>query len=125
MTSALSTDTAADAAARAAHQTKIMRGWAGVLSLWRLCGQDKCRRARACRGDVQACFPRNYPLLPDGVRDWFESLLAARENDIPFEAAIAELEWQPGAAALRAWNAAVARSLAPPTPPIPAGPPAQ
>ena len=126
MTSSLSSDTAAaDAAARTAHQQRIMRGWAGALSLWRLCGQGKCRRARACRGDARACFPRHYPLLPDGVRGWFECLLVAREDGMPFEEVIAELERLPGADALRAWNEAVARSLTPPPPPSRAGLPAQ
>jgi hypothetical protein len=57
---------------------KGMRVWGNALSLWRLCGNAACRRARACRGNVRLCFPRNFPLLPEGVRDWFEALAEAR-----------------------------------------------
>ena len=95
----------------------IARAWGDWLHLWRLCGNSKCQRARRCRGDVKRCLPRNYPLLPDGVRGSFECLLVARDDAMPFEEALLQLEQTPGAATLRDWHAAVARSLAPPAAP--------
>jgi hypothetical protein len=55
-----------------------MRRWGAALKLWRLCGNASCRRSRACRGDVDCCFAANFPLLPDGVRDFIDGLAEAR-----------------------------------------------
>jgi hypothetical protein len=60
-----------------------MRRWGAVLKLWRLCGNASCRRARACRGDVDRCFAANFPLLPDGVRDFIDGLAEARRGSSP------------------------------------------
>ncbi|XSG82672.1 MAG: hypothetical protein ACPW61_02510 [Methyloligella sp. ZOD6] len=37
---------------------RALRFGADRLCLWSLCGSTACRRARACRGDVQACSGR-------------------------------------------------------------------
>ena len=82
-----------------------------ALCLWRLCGNASCRRARACRGRPQLCGRRNYLLLPEGVRDWFELLSQAKEEGLSFEEA---MDWLGGSAeeeAFRAWVAAVKASL--------------
>jgi hypothetical protein len=88
-----------------------MRRWGTVLKLWRLCGNASCRRARACRGCLQSCGRRNYALLPDGVRGWFELLSEAKEEGLSF----AEVrDWLEGTAeeeAFRDWSAAVKGSL--------------
>jgi hypothetical protein len=88
------------------HLAKSLRAWSGLLSLWRLCGNTACRRARCCRGHAAACFPRNFPLLPPGVRDWFIGLLAAKQCDVPFDEAIARLDTMPYGQAFREWNEA-------------------
>lgn len=90
---------------------KCLRGWSKVLSLWRLCGNAACRRARRCRGEAHVCLPKNFQLLPQGVRDWFVDLAAAQECDIPFDAAIESLDASPAGQAFHDWNAAVAASL--------------
>jgi hypothetical protein len=51
-----------------------MRVWATHPKLWRLCGNAKCRRARARRGKVYRCARPNFLLLPEGERDFFHGL---------------------------------------------------
>jgi hypothetical protein len=100
------TDTAADTSLDAG-----MRRWGTVLMLWRLCGNASCRRAHACRGRPRLCGPANYPLLPDGVRGWFEMLAEAKEEGLSFEEARAWLEGSEEEQAFRDWSAAVEGSL--------------
>jgi hypothetical protein len=54
---------------RAAHAPKsndaeILRRIAGMLSLWRICGNATCRRAQAYRGRPHRCGKRNVAALP-------------------------------------------------------------
>jgi hypothetical protein len=79
-----------------------------VLKLWRLCGNASCRRTRCCRGRVRLCFPRNFPLLPDGVRGWVDALAGAKADGLSFEEAMEWLDGMEEGCAFAAWNAAVA-----------------
>ena len=88
-----------------------LRGWANVLRLWRLCGHASCRRERACRGDARLCVPANYPLLPEGVRDFVDGLAEARAEELSFEEAMAWLDATEAGDAFRDWNAAVTASI--------------
>lgn len=88
-----------------------MRRWGAVLKLWRLCSHASCRRAHACRGDVDRCFAANYPLLPDGVRDFVDGLAEARARGLSFEEARAWLDGTEACEAFGDWNAAVAASV--------------
>jgi len=84
-----------------------VRGWGNILGLWRLCGNAACRRAHCCRGQGAACFKANYPLLPEGVRAWFEGLGEAQKQDYSFDEAV---EWLDGLGLMdefRDWCAAV------------------
>ena len=83
------------------------RVYAERLQVWRLCGNASCRRARACRGRPRLCGPANYPLLPDGVRGWFEMLAEAKEEGLSFEEARAWLDGTDEEQAFRDWSAAV------------------
>jgi hypothetical protein len=76
---------------RSAEQDDDLRGWGKFLNLWRLCANTACERARCCRGNPSACFSKNFPRLPQGAQDWFVALLAAKEDDLPFDDAWAEL----------------------------------
>jgi len=69
---------------------RSLRNWGDMLCLWRLCGRAACRRAQRCRGEAPVCFPRNFPLLPEGVRAWFGGIAQAQEDGLTFEQAI---EW--------------------------------
>ncbi len=87
---------------------RSMRVWGDMLRIWRLCGRAGCRRAHACRGDARACFPHNFALLPEGVRDWFAGVGEAQKNDLSFDAAMERLDALPEGEAFRAWCKAVA-----------------
>jgi hypothetical protein len=85
--------------------------WANHLKLWRLCGNAKCRRARACRGKVHLCARPNFLLLPEGVRDFFHDLTQAQDEGLSFEDAIERLDESGAVEAFEDWNAAVAASV--------------
>jgi len=84
-----------------------LRGWGNVLSLWRLCGSAACRRAHCCRGNGTARFKQNYPLLPEGVRAWFEGLGEAQKENYSFDQAIVWLDGLGLMDEFRNWCAAV------------------
>lgn len=81
-----------------------------MLSLWRLCGRDPCHRARCCRGNGMTCFRENFPLLPEGVRAWFEGLAQAQEQGWPFDEATDWLDSTPAGDAFRDWCTVVEKS---------------
>ncbi len=90
------------------------RFWSEWLSLWSLCGNAACRRGRCCRGDATRCFPRNFQLLPEGVRDWFISLMAAKLAHLPFDYALGWLDGAGHGRALDKWNETVEESFTSP-----------
>jgi hypothetical protein len=77
-----------------------------LLHLWRLCGNARCRRSRACRGGAHLCVHRNYRALPQGVRDFCMQFLAAKSVGVPFESFKNEMERRPETMALCAWRRA-------------------
>ena len=93
-----------------------LRAWANILKLWRFCGNAACRRPRCCRGKVRVCFARNFPLLPESVRDWMLAICAAKGDGLSFDQAMAFLEGSVEEDALRDWAAAVHQSLGEVTP---------
>lgn len=98
---------------RDATREQSFRLWADVLRLWRLCGNASCRRCRACRGKSRACFSANYPLLPDGVREYFDALGQAHRDGLTFDDALEELDGSDEDEAFRAWTSAVDASARP------------
>jgi hypothetical protein len=74
------------------------------LSLWRVCANASCRRARCCRGRAATCADRNAAVLPKGVRDWFAAFLSAKLADVPFDEFREEMEFSEELAAYRAWK---------------------
>lgn len=93
-----------------AKEAAGLRLLADMLCIWRLCGHAGCRRARACRGRVHLCAKRNFPALPEGVRDFFLSFLAARHAGFSFDEFRAEMEGREETDALFAWRAAARAS---------------
>ena len=91
---------------RKSHDAAILRRIADMLSLWRLCGNAACRRAKACRGRPHRCAKRNFAALPPGVRGFFKALLAAKPCRLGFETFQEEMAGSPEAEAYFAWVAA-------------------
>jgi len=87
------------------NDAEILRRIAGMLSLWRLCGNAACRRAQACRGRPHRCA-KHSAALPEGVRAFLVAFLAARSCRIPFEAFQEEMAGSAEAEAYFAWAAA-------------------
>jgi hypothetical protein len=87
-------------------EVETLRRLADLLCLWRLCGNASCRRAGACRGRVHLCPRRNFPFLPEGVREWFETFLAAKYAGVSFEVFKDEMEGREETEAFFAWRRA-------------------
>jgi hypothetical protein len=88
-----------------AREAEGLRVLADLLCIWRLCGNARCRRAGSCRGRVHLCAKRNFTALPEGVRDFFLSFLAAKRAGLSFETFREEMEGREETEALFAWRA--------------------
>ena len=88
-------------------RTRDLRIAADVCCLWRLCGNARCHRAKACRGAPHRCV-RYARLLPEGVRDFFVAFLAAKQACIPFEDFKDAMEDRDETKAYFAWRAGTA-----------------
>jgi len=84
-----------------------LRGWSNWLSIWHVCANTACERARCCRGKTSACFPANFSRLPQGVQDGFIALIASKEDGLPFDNAWVELTRCGLVAELANWQALV------------------
>jgi hypothetical protein len=82
-----------------------------ALCLWRLCRNAACIRARACRGDPEACLDDHIPLLPAGVQDWLEEIAVLQQDGYTFGEAADALEDTAEGDARQAWRAAVRASM--------------
>lgn len=87
-------------------EERSLRWASNHLSLWRVCANAACQRARCCRGRAQTCADRNYFILPKGVRDWFAALLSAKLAKIPWDEFREEMEFSEEAEAYFAWKRA-------------------
>lgn len=91
-----------------------IRGWIKTLCLWRLCANQACRRARACRGKPRACFRPNFVLLPPEVQAWWFEFGRCQDEGLSFEAACERLEAEGFSDAFVAWCRNVEAQLQPP-----------
>lgn len=85
-----------------------LRAWNKILSLWHLCDNAACTRARTCRGNVRLCAPRNFALLPDGVQGWFACVAMGQEEGLTFDETLRRIDETSAAQAFEDWNTAVA-----------------
>ena len=97
---------------------EALRGWGNHLCIWRLCDRRACRRARACRGNSQICFPRYCPLLPSGVQAYFAMLQMSRNDNQTFDEAMRQIRHTWIEQAFCDWHAAVEASLHAPAGPM-------
>jgi hypothetical protein len=81
------------------------------LLFWRVCEEKACKRARGCRGDVDACWRRWRPAVPDELMTRLriaiqarvagasveEAIRAANEHVAAIEAALANARTPPNA----------------------------
>ena len=92
------------------NDLEALRRFADMLCLWRLCANASCRRARSCRGRAYLCAQRNFPAVPEGVRDFLAAFLAAKSAGLSFEAFQNEMEQSEEFMALSAWRRAAEAS---------------
>lgn len=95
-------------ASAAKRREENLRAWSRILSLWHLCGNAACTRARACRGNIRECGPPTFALLPENVRDWFCLLGLAQNEGLTFEEALRKIEATSVGSAFEDWCESVA-----------------
>jgi len=87
-----------------ASDDQTLRNWTRNMSLWYVCDNAACRRARACRGNVDHCFGRNVQRVPQEVREWFLMLGELQRDQVPFDEAWARLDKTPVGEAFHQWH---------------------
>ena len=86
------------------ERARTLRFGADRICLWCVCGNPRCRRAKSCRGDVQACAGLMVA--------WMAALDAERRARPDFAAIESQIETAEELRAYRAWrNAAEQRGL--------------
>ena len=95
-----------DAEAARRHVVEELRRANNLLCLWRVCGSAACRRARCCRGRAHLCAKRNDGLLPEPVRDFFLSFLAAQYAGVSFDEFREAMDGREETKAFFAWRRA-------------------
>jgi hypothetical protein len=88
-----------------ASRDQTLRDWTRHLGLWYVCDNAACRRACACRGNVQRCFGRNAQRVPQEVREWFVALGEMQRDKVPFDEAREWLDKSPVGGAFAQWFA--------------------
>lgn len=59
------------------------------LTFWQFCADPRCKRARACAGDVERCFNRFWPHVPEDTKNVIRhATQLVRDGMPPAQAAI-------------------------------------
>ena len=59
------------------REDEIQREIHKLLGFWIMCKHRNCRRVQGCLGELNFCFPRNWPLVPAPERESFRAMLKA------------------------------------------------
>ena len=84
------------------------RWLADLYCLWRFCGTRACRRKRACKGNLRACF-RGLPLVPPEALAFLKGFDEGQSEGLSFDEMMERNEdgWE----ALRDWQELVRSTL--------------
>ncbi len=61
------------------RQQQARRGLCSWLMFWKACGHKKCLRAQACAADVNDCFDRLWPIVPERLKIGIRAAAKAAE----------------------------------------------
>ena len=107
-----------------------MRRWQCTnFKLWTVCAERRCRHAKSCAGDPEACLWRWWRHIPEDFKAYYRAWVRAMQNQKldsqqVHEAAMAELErWRELEAKFAAERAAAAAGATAPAEPGPPPPP--
>ena len=85
-----------------ADRERAMRFGADRIALFHLCADPKCKRAKACRGDVRACASL--------AETWLEAIESEKRARPDFAAVERGIETAEELRAYRVWRRALAES---------------
>ncbi len=73
--------------ARRRRALESRRGVCTVLRFWEVCADKRCKRARGCAGDVEACFDLFWPQVPEDLKDEMrQAIVLVRDGMSPRQA---------------------------------------
>lgn len=96
------------------EHTAALRQLCTQLRFRLACGRKPCRRAKRCTGDVQACFARHWPLVPEEMKVALRASILAAQAKLPAHRIRAE-----AASAVQRFTQSQEPQKAP-SPPVPA-----
>ena len=77
-----------DNEARRRQEIEGRRGLCTHLRFWQFCADRRCKRARQCAGDVEACFNHFWPQVPEDIKaEIRQAILFMRDGMPPRQAA--------------------------------------
>jgi glycosidase len=80
--------------ARDRQQLESRRWLCTFLRFWRVCADRRCMRARQCAGDVEACFNRFWPHVPEDIKNQIRQTIKFMNDGMPpHQAAVAAIEY--------------------------------
>ena len=65
------------------QETESRRGLCTFLKFWQFCPDRRCKRARACAGDVAACFNLFWPQVPEDIKNEIRRAIELVRNGMP------------------------------------------
>jgi hypothetical protein len=93
-----------------AYDPRVGNPICDALHLYRICPNETCQRARACRGLGGLCIRRHANIVPPEVWEWVAEILRARDRGLSHEEIMEEIE--PHKGAFFGWIAGVEAGLA-------------
>ena len=81
-------------AERRREQIEGRRGLWTFLKFWMVCADRRCTRARKCAGNVEACFDRFWPHVPEYNKNKIRhAIVFMNDGMAPREAAVAAIAY--------------------------------
>jgi hypothetical protein len=80
-------------AANRRQEIENRRAFCTGLRFWQFCRDRRCKRARQCAGDAEACFRHFWPIVPDNLKNKIrQAIVFMSEGMAPHEAAAAAID---------------------------------
>jgi hypothetical protein len=76
--------------ARRHEALESRRGLCTFLKFWCVCTDRRCKRARQCAGDVEACFKLFWPHVPDDIKNEIRQAFKFMADGMPPRQAVIE-----------------------------------
>ncbi len=62
---------------------RMRRGFNNFLTYWTVCPNPRCKRARACAGEVTSCHELCWPHVPEDIKLWLQNVSQQLAAGVP------------------------------------------